>query len=91
MTARITACQDVRIVGWPLMSAVVNKSNSRFPHVFIVLRIDEFQASAEVEHRISPVATYLDQALADAEMARLNDLNGGKGSRYVVRMSRLKG
>lgn len=69
----------------------VNKPNARFPHAFIVLRIDDFHDDTEVEQQISPVATYLDQALADAEMTRLNDLNSDKGSRYVVLMSRLKG
>ena len=73
------------------MGEVVSKPNARFPHAFIVLRIDDSHASAEVEHLISPVARYLDQALADAEMAPLNDLNGDKGSRYVVLVSRLKG
>lgn len=75
----------------PVSEGNSNKPNARFPHVFIVLRIDDLQTSAEVENQISPVATYLDQALANAEKARLNDLNGGQGSRYVIVMSRLKG
>lgn len=43
------------------MGEVVNKPNARFQHAFIVLRIDDSLASAEVEHQISPVATYLDK------------------------------
>lgn len=69
----------------------VNKPNARFPHAYIVLRIEDTQNSADVENQISPVETYLDRALADAEQARLSDLKGDKGSRYVVPVSRLKG
>lgn len=74
------------------MSRAVNKPNARFPHAFIVLRIDDYlDASAEVENKISPVATYLDRVLADDEAARLNELEADKGSRFVVLISRLKG
>ena len=69
----------------------VNEQNARFPHAYVVLRIDDYQDSMEVENRVSPVATYLDRALADAEQARLSDLNRDKGSRYLVLVSRLKG
>lgn len=67
----------------------VNRPNARFPHAFIVMRIDEFRSS--VENSISPVATYLDRALADEEMTRLSALTTGNDSRYVVLISRLKG
>jgi hypothetical protein len=69
---------------------MVDQPNARYPHAFVVLRIDDNPGSA-VENQISPVATYLDRILADAEMGRLNDLNVAKGSRYLVLVSRLKG
>lgn len=74
------------------MGQAVSKPNARFPHTFIVLRIDDYQdSSAEVENKISAVATYVDRVLADDEAARLNELQRDEGSRYVVLTSRLKG
>ena len=73
------------------MSEAANKPNAKFPHAFIVLRIDDFQMGSEVENKISPVATYLDEKMASVEAARLNGLVSDEGSRYVVLTSRLKG
>lgn len=33
----------------------VNKPNARFPHAYVVLRIEDTQNSADVENQISPV------------------------------------
>lgn len=73
------------------MEEAVNKPNAKFPHTFIVLRIDDFQVEAAVENKISPVATYLDEGQAQDEAKRLNGLASEGGSRYLVLISRLKG
>jgi hypothetical protein len=50
---------------------------------YIVLRIDDFHA----RQQWSASRDYLDQPLADAEMARLNDLNSANGARYHLHVT----
>lgn len=87
MSARATLAADLMRT----MEEAVNKPNAKFPHAFIVLRIDDFQGDSAVDNKISAVATYLDEDRARDEALRLNRLVAGGGSRYQVLISRLKG
>ena len=69
---------------------VANEPPSRRPppvHVYAVLRIDE--GSAELADRINVKEVVTSAALAESEAARLNRLNGDKGCKYIVRLTRL--
>lgn len=70
---------------------MIDKPHSRLEHWFVVLRIDDFSVEAPVEDCISAVSVFRDRAKANAEADRLNELVRGKNSRYIVRISRLKG
>ena len=51
--------------------------------VYAILRYDEFQNSTvPIENRISVTRVVHDEATANAEVRRLNDLNSEKGCRY---------
>src|SRR5712691_8199190 len=66
--------------------------NVRRHHVFVVLRIDGFHAtgiSSEEAVTVTKVFWTLDEA--EAEVQRLNQLNGPKGSLYFWRVGRLRG
>jgi hypothetical protein len=55
--------------------------------LFVVLRLDSFPVDDPTEN-ISATKWFADQQSADREAARLNDLNGGKGAKYFVRLVR---
>jgi hypothetical protein len=59
--------------------------------VFVVLRVDEL-GDAPIPDRPDVVATkaFWSQEEADAEAQRLNLINAGKGSEYVVRVARIE-
>jgi hypothetical protein len=67
--------------------------------VYVVLRIDQTSVEGPVEDCISAVSVFRDQAKANAEVDRLNDVEvdrlndvaNVKSSRYIVIISRLKG
>lgn len=65
--------------------------NARYPHLWVVARVDDYLADAATEVKMSLVSAYADASAADAEAERLNALNGDKDCRYVVLMTRLKG
>ena len=58
--------------------------------VFAILRYDEFQdPSVPIENRVTVTAIVSDQATAQAEVDRLNKLNGVKGCRYFWQNTRM--
>jgi hypothetical protein len=65
------------------------KKNANSDHLFVVIRIDDLSPNTPIEQRIALTKVFLDENAADREAARLNDLNKNKGSRYVVKVSRL--
>jgi hypothetical protein len=56
--------------------------------VFAVLRFDPPWVE-DAEQGVTVVKVMRSQAEAEAETARLNDLNGDKGCRYVLQATRL--
>jgi hypothetical protein len=59
-----------------------------------VVRIDSSDSNTsraeELVHRITVKEVVLDEATADEEVARLNDLNRDKGAYYFVQVTRLR-
>ena len=64
--------------------------HSRFEHLFVVVRIDDFSVAARIEDRLSHVSAYHSQADAEEEAGRLNRLNEAKHCHYFVALTRLK-
>ena len=56
---------------------------------FAILRFDTWVAE-EPEQGVTVVKVLRSQSEADAETARLNDLNGDKGCHYVMQATRLQ-
>ncbi len=59
-------------------------------HIFVVVRIDDYCTAERIEEHLSLVSAFYTEAKAEADAARLNELNKGKSSRYAVFVSRLK-
>ena len=57
-------------------------------HLFVVLRHDDHVADRL--QAISGTMAYVERHRAEAEAARLNDLNGAKGAKYFVCVVRLQ-
>ena len=65
--------------------------NLKYDHVFAVIRVDRFHdPMAAPETAITVKKIVLSQQLAEAEVARLNALNGDKGSLYFWQITRLE-
>jgi hypothetical protein len=67
------------------------KKHSRFPHVFVVCRIDTFgekqiPVDEDLRLRMTTTKVFAEQAEAEAEAARLNGEVGGDS--YFVQISR---
>lgn len=58
---------------------------------YAVLRFDDYLGEVEhhLEERVTVVKVVLTVEEAEAEVARLNELNASKGSRYVWQTTRL--
>lgn len=70
---------------------MVDKLRPRATRCVAILRIDDFQdLSISVENRVTVVRVMLDESAAEAEVRRLNTLNGEKGCRYVLQTTRLE-
>lgn len=67
------------------MAAVIKR------HVFPILRYDEYatEYSSDPRRLISVVKVLEDEAAAELEAQRLNDLNASKGVRYWAALSRM--
>lgn len=63
--------------------------NLRFPHLYVVVRVDDF-ATGSVEERISLVSAFTSADAANAEAERLAVLPTARESRYLVMITRLK-
>lgn len=59
----------------------------RYVRAFAILRTDPFRG----EHRVKVVKVLLDQAAADAEVERLNRVNGPKGASYEWQVTHVFG
>jgi len=67
------------------------KPNKQYDHVFVILRLDDFQGSAvPVQERISVTKIFWDGEAAAREVARLNELQGNRGVRYFSQVGRLE-
>lgn len=60
-------------------------------HVFAVVRLDHQLLNLEPELAFKVVAVFEDEAAANADATRLNDVNSEKGAKYVVQSSRWRG
>jgi len=58
-------------------------------HVFAIIRYDTYLAAA-IENAVSVTRIAMTLQRAESEVARLNALNGGKGSRYFWQTTRLE-
>ena len=59
--------------------------------VFAIVRIDEEYSAVALENRITVKEIVWSLEEAEAEVARLNELNGSKGCRYFWQTTRLIG
>ena len=62
----------------------------KFPHMFVVIRIDDSERFSAIENGISAVSVFSDRENADAEVTRLEGLKPGETSRYRVFITRHK-
>lgn len=61
-----------------------------YRQVYAILRYDEFQDnSTAIENRVTVTRVILEEAIARAEVQRLNSMNAQKGCRYFVQATRL--
>ena len=65
---------------------MVNKPNAKYEHLYVIVRWDP--NVQEPENAIAVTKAFGEERLARDEAARLNDLNGEKGCRYLVRTAR---
>ena len=63
--------------------------NSKYNHLFAVIRIDMFQEEAPLEEKITITKIVLTQEAAEQEVKRLNALNGSKGCLYFWQITRM--
>jgi hypothetical protein len=72
----------------------MNRPHSKYPHVFVVLRIDTHQGIDDDfdTDRLAVTSVFSSQDAAEADAARLNGLSRSRGSRsrYVTLVGRLK-
>lgn len=65
------------------------KPNSKFRHLYAVLRIDLPVCRESPENSISVVKVFHSKLSAEQEVDRLNRVNSDKGCRYVSQTTRL--
>ena len=66
--------------------------NVRYEHVFAIVRVDSHPGvdmEARPEEAITVTRVVREQEIAEAEVGRLNDLNGPKGAHYFWTITRL--
>lgn len=65
--------------------------NSKYDHVYAIVRVDAFDdANTPVEALCTVTKIVWTEEAAVTEVARLNQLNNDKGSRYFFQLSRLE-
>jgi len=67
-----------------------DQPHALYPHLYVVMRVDDFQASIPPEDQISLVAAFHSAEAADQDAARLNLLSSDRHVRYLVHLTRLK-
>lgn len=55
--------------------------------VYAIIRVDEYHSAIEDKVTVKEIVSTMEAA--EAEVARLNELNGNKGSRYFWQTTRL--
>lgn len=65
------------------------KPNSKFRHMYAVVRIDLPVSQQNPENSISVVKVFSSKMTAEQEVSRLNKINSEKGCRYVLQTTRL--
>jgi hypothetical protein len=72
----------------------VNQPHAKYPHVFVVIRIDSVEGiDADLDpDRLVVTSVFESEEAASADAERLNLLaeERGTGSRYITRVGRLK-
>jgi hypothetical protein len=69
------------------------RRNARYEHVFAIVRVDTYvgvDMGVEPEVAITVTKVVREREIAEAEVARLNLLNGPKGSSYFWTITRLE-
>ena len=67
------------------------KPSPRFDHVYAIVRYDAFlDEGAPINIRVTVKKVVLDLHAAEAEVRRLNELNGGKGAHYFMQVTRIE-
>lgn len=61
--------------------------NSRFDHVYVVLRLDT--EMGELENQVTVTKVFASEPDARAEAERLTLVNASRGARYIVQMGRM--
>jgi hypothetical protein len=70
--------------------SVTDRPHSQYEHVYVIVRVDlPVVDDASPENSIAVVKVLSSKEAADREVARLNEVNGGKGCKYVNFVSRL--
>jgi hypothetical protein len=69
-----------------------NTPNTRFPHLWIVLRIDQYPGTPWDQDAVTVTSVFTSEEAALADVDRLNALTAerGGGSTYFTRIGRLK-
>lgn len=72
------------------MNQSSNRPNSRFRHLHVVVRLDEFyDEDTPLEHKVSLTKAFWTEEQAENEVVRMNELNQGKGCQYIRLFARL--
>ena len=66
------------------------KPNSKFRHLYAVVRIDLPVSLENPENSVSVVKVFSSKMRAEQEVSRLNRINSAKGCRYVLQTTRLE-
>lgn len=73
----------------------VNQRHSKYPHVFVVIRIDSVEGIDDDldPDRLAVTSVFESEGAASVDAERLNALaeQRATGSRYITRVGRLKG
>jgi hypothetical protein len=71
-------------------SSEANENGRNPRHVYAVLRLDEFQGlEVPLDHKVTVKKIVWSEAVARAEVERLNQLQAGKGCLYFYQVTRL--
>jgi hypothetical protein len=62
--------------------AVKPLPHSRYPHVFVILRVDRYLRTDDPQEAVKVKKVVADQLYAEREVDRLNALNQDKNSEY---------